>query len=421
MALASGDFYRPSHARIYEVLGRLFIEGVAIDLVTVCDALAKKHQLEEVGGRLYLVSLMEACATDKNVGYHCKIVKEKSQLRQLADLGLRLTSDAYADDGKKVIDIVSQAGEGLFALVRGDADGHRRTGRLDFDRYIGKHLGVGGLSWGLEKMDEMTGGMSPGDLAILAGLEKQGKTALAMHIARHNAKQEKKILFFSLEMSAMALTQRIVASEARASSLHLKIGRLTNEEAFAVGNFDKSEAMRLIRENFLVDDRPFRLISKTFPATVRLYTKEYKIDMIILDYVDLFAGYEVKDQNEAYLLFKAIAKEYNVPFLVVATRNRPPRGESDRHPQSSDLRIAGEYHCDFLVFMFNPASHLLDQPTMGMSARDLGLKHDWENRVRVILKYDRAGGGKGSFDLYFDRNCGWFGDLEKTERSEPSF
>jgi replicative DNA helicase len=417
--LSGIDFYRPMHGRIFETLCGLFIENIPIDLVSVCDALSRAGKLEEVGGRLYLVSLMQAVATGANVGHHCKIVKEHSTRRKLIAWALETQSQAY-DGQKNSSELISQAGEGLFSLARGDADsGHRKAGRLDFDHYIREYVGVPGLPWGIKWLDENTGGQQNGDLIILSGREKLGKTAAAMHIARHNAKAGNIVLDFSLEMSAKAKTQRIFAAESRVPSLNISRNRMTNEQRFAVDNFLKSDSYKTLQENYLVDDRP--MTPKTFPTTVRLYMHQYKVSLLILDYINLFAGDDPKEVNDAYKLLKLMAKEYNIPFLVLSARRRPQIGEEHKPPQATDLRMAGEYHCDYLLFLHNPAVELFDQPRNTLTAKQLGDIYEWENRVRWFVKYDRAGGAKGSFDMFFQRDCGFFGDIETTERSEPPF
>lgn len=414
--LVGGDFCKPGHRCLFEKLGRMFIDGTGIDLVTVTDYLEKERQLEAVGGRLYLISLIENCHTDANLTYHCKIVKEKSNLRRLGKIGLHLYNRAYADNGTTPEELVSLAGEAMFAVTRGDASSPHRTGRLDFDSLLDKRGDATGLPWGISWLDNHTGGLQPQDLILLAGREKLGKTALAMHILRFNAKLNIPVLNFSLEMSSAAVAQRIIAAECRIPSLLLQTGRTTNEHNFAIDRFKKSHTFAILKENYLVDDRPQS--RKTLPGALRLHMQQYKIGLVMLDYMKLFAGDDVKEVNECYQLLKALAKEYNVPVIVLSALHRPGMGLDDKPPEATDLRIGGEYDCDYLLLGYNPAVRLLGSPTSTLNAKEFGLRNEWENRIRWYLKYDRRGGAAGATDLFFDRSCGYFGELETVEREQ---
>lgn len=413
------DFYHPQHAPIFQTLSGQFIDNVPVDLVGLSDRLRKEGKLQEIGGATYLADLMADCATDANVKYHCEIVKEKANLRRLGRIGLALYDGAYADNGTTAKELVALAGEHLFAVTRGDAEsGHRRAGRLDFDFIFNKTKDNNGLPWGIGWLDNNTSGLQPQDLIIIAGREKLGKTAMGMYILRFNAQFGIPVLLLSLEMSAQAISQRIVSAQCRIPTNLLASGRTLPEHDFAAKRYMEGESFQTLKEHFIVDDRPQN--PKTISATLRLYVHEYGVKMVMLDYMKLFAGDDVRAVNEAYQLIKALAKEYNVPFIVLSALHRPGREFEDRPPEASDLRIGGEYDCDYLLLGYNPAVRLLDKPTSTLTPKEFGLRNEWENKVRWYLKYDRRGGTPGAVDLFFDRSTGFIGELQP-ERSEPSF
>lgn len=408
--IVAEDFYRPRHQTIFIHLGRLFIEGVGIDLTILCESLQKAGKLDECGGRLYLVSLKEAVATGKNCAYHCAIVKEKAVLRRLIDVGLELQSQGYADNGTKPSAIINQAGEQLFALLRGDAEtGHRRAGRLDFDGYLANQSGLPGLSYGISDLDLLTGGMYSSNLIILAGMQSEGKTAFALHIARQLARQEKKVLFLSLEMSVLELTHRIICGEARINGLQLRTGRLTAENGMALNAFIAGENKKKIWEHLSVDEKIYDL--KSLRAAIRLHRQQADFSLIILDYLTLLTGLETKDIVAGAQLCKQIAKEFEVPFLVLSQRHRPERGRETERPQPNSLLGAGiERDADVLLFVWNPAHHLRGLPNLG--PKEFTLKQDYEKEIYLLLQKQRNG-PTGECRVYFDRENGFFAPLEK--------
>lgn len=358
--LQPDDFYREAHSQIYAAMLRLYERREPADLVTLCDELDRRGQLESVGGPAYLTSLVNAVPTSAHVEHYGRIVERAALRRRLIDAAARIAEIAYDEETDEVDDVIDRAEQLVFAVAQ------RRLARdlvpiskvlYDyFDRieYLQQHQGsVLGTPTGFIDLDKLLGGFQPSDLIIVAGRPGMGKTSLLLSMAESVAsKLEGAIGIFSLEMSSDQLVQRLIASETGIDSQRLRLGQIRDDEidlvARAIG--------RLSEMPIYLDDSaaisPFELRTKAR----RLHT-EHPLALVIVDYLQLMRSgvrSENRVQEISYISrsLKALARELRVPVLAASQLSRAVEARQDRRPQLADLRESGSIEQDADVVLF---------------------------------------------------------------------
>jgi len=234
-------FYREAHRKIWRAILELFDRSEAVDMVTLVEALNRRKELEAVGGVTYLTTLDQFVATAGNIDHYCKIVREKSILRRLIEVGTGIVGEAYEgrEDPSNLLDRAEQS---IFAI----SDERLRTGFLPMrqlvlqgysaiEEYRQRKVHVTGVPSGFYDLDEMTAGFQKSDFVVIAGRPSMGKTALAMNIAenvavRIKAKDRRTVAVFSLEMSRESLVQRMLCSLAKVDIHKIRRGYASAEE-----------------------------------------------------------------------------------------------------------------------------------------------------------------------------------------------
>jgi len=380
------DFYKESHRKIFLVFLELYEQNQPIDLVTVCEALQKKQQLEEVGGATFLASLVEVIPTASNITYYAKIVKEKSILRKLITSATYIINQCVAPTDENIEEILDKAEQTIFEV----SEERIQTSYYPLKDVIKstfqtiqsitqKDSYITGIPTGFIDFDRLTSGFQPSDLIIIAGRPSMGKTAFALNIAANAASKHKiPVGIFSLEMSKEQLTTRMLCAEAKVDSKKLRSGFLAEHDWQLL-----IEAASVLSEApIFVDDTPAISVLE-LRAKARRLKSEHNISLIIIDYLQLMKGKGGNERREQEISeisrsLKALAKELNIPVIALSQLNRKVEDRENKRPRLADLRESGaiEQDADLIVFLYRDEvyNQREDNPNRGMAEVIIG-KH----------------------------------------------
>lgn len=420
--LEETDFYRDAHRVVFRAILNLYERNEAVDIVTVGDELASGKALDQVGGRAYLSELANAVPTAANVEYYARIVEEKALLRSLIQASGEIARRAY-EGGEEVEDILDFAERRIFSLTR---DRKVRTYAplkdvlIDaFDhiqRMFEKRDGIIGTPTGFRGLDDLTSGLHPSELIVLAARPSQGKTALALNIAAHAGVQKRiPCVIFSLEMSREQLAQRMLCSEAHVSSYKLRGGQLASED------WDRlSHALgRLADAPIFIDDSP-NITVMDLRARARRLKADHDIGLIVVDYLQLMhsrqrAENRQQEISEISRSLKGLARELNVPVLALSQLSRAVEQREGRRPQLSDLRESGaiEQDADVVLFIYHNPERADHKETVSY-----GGSRSTISNVELILAKQRNG-PVGSVELVYFHDWTKFGAID-TKRASAS-
>ena len=359
------EFYLESHRIIFKACLDLHEKGEATDLVTVRNQLAERGHLEQVGGASYLSSLVDSLPDVANVIHYAEIVHDKSVKRRLMAAAQRILTTCSLDHGEAQ-EAVESAQKDVFKIAEDTLSGGLVHVRAITDREIANidasresHSTLTGLDTGFIRLNEMTSGLQRKDLVILAARPSMGKTSLGINVCAHAAlRNGKKVAVFSLEMAAEQLVRRLLSAEARVDQKRISGGYL------AKADWPKLEmTSQTLREADLwIDDTP-GITALELSAKARRLKQEHGLDLVMVDYMQLMSGgARFSSRNEEVSAIsrslKAVAKELDVPMLVLSQLSRQPeRRGGDHRPQLSDLRESGsiEQDADVVMFIIRPS------------------------------------------------------------------
>src|SRR5579872_5356063 len=361
------DFFRNAHQRIFDKMVKLAERGDAIDLVTLKEELGRSGELEEVGGPAYIAALVDGVPRSTNVEYYAKIIKEKATLRNLIFSANKILATAYAGEDEADL-ILDQAEHAIFAIaddkVRDGFVSLRDLAQTSFETIEKLHARkelITGVPTGFVELDEMTSGLQPADLIIVAARPSMGKTSLVLNIAQHvGTRTDMTVGVFSLEMSKEQLFLRMLTAEARIDAHRLRGGFLGERDWGRL-----SQAIGTLSEaNIFIDDSASIGVLE-MRAKCRRLAAEHGLHLIIVDYVQLMQG-RGKFENRTLELgsisrsLKGLAKELRVPIVLLSQLSRAPESRSDHRPQLSDLRESGalEQDADVVAFMYREDMYL---------------------------------------------------------------
>ncbi len=356
------SFYKETHRTIFRVIRSLYENNKPVDLVSVTEELAKRELIEEVGGKSYLLSLIDSVATAAHVEHYARIVHEKACLRQLINVATQIVADSYNEtEGAETI--IDKAQSSIFSVGQTHlTTGFTPIGEMVEDsmeaieRIYSKKEKVQGVPSGFNDLDRKAGGFYPSNLIIVAGRPAMGKTSFCLNIAQHVALREKKtVAIFSLEMSASDLLLRLLCSEARVSSHKVRTGFLSKADWPALTN----AASVYHSAPIFIDDTPSISVLE-MKARARRLQASSGLDLIIIDYLQLMPGrtgkseYRQQDISEITRSLKILSKELNVPVIALSQLSRATEQRADRRPQLSDLRESGaiEQDADLVLFLY---------------------------------------------------------------------
>jgi len=356
----SRAFFRDAHRRIFERMIALAERSQPIDLVTLKEELERAGELDEVGGPAYIASLVDGVPRATNVEYYARIVKEKSTLRSLIFSANKILSNAYEADQEADL-ILDEAESAIFAV----ADDRIKTGFVPMRDLVKESFPkieqlfehksfITGIATGFTEIDKMTRGFQRGDLVIVAARPSMGKTSLVLNIAQHVATNNQVAGFFSLEMSKEQLFMRMLASEAKIDNYRLLSGQIGQKE---YGNITHALETLSAAELYIDDTAGVGVLEMR--AKARRLQSEHGLDLLAVDYVQLMTGrgrFENRTLELASISrsLKGLAKELNVPIVLLSQLSRAPEARSDKRPQLSDLRESGalEQDADVVILIF---------------------------------------------------------------------
>ena len=365
--LKPDDFFSTGNRITFEMMVSISEKNRIVDLVTLSEELSKNGLIEKAGGGGYLAQLTDGVplGTTAGVAEYCRIVKEKSTKRRLINVSnnilVRCLEDT--DDADSLIEIAQTE---VFDLAAQRTDAGLLSARQIFSERIGsieklfeRGSVLTGIPTGLVDLDDLTCGLQPKELIVIAGRTSEGKTALGLQIAAHAAIQGKKAVgIFSLEMASEALLTRLICAEGRIDSHKLRTGFTSRDDWGRA-----LEAIRKIQEsNLYIDDDGAQTVMQ-IRAKARRHKAEKGLDLLVVDYLQLVSAgkkSENRTQEVSYISksLKAIAKELKIPVLALCQLKRPAdqRPNSNRRPQLTDLRESGsiEQDSDVVVLIFRP-------------------------------------------------------------------
>jgi replicative DNA helicase len=377
----SSDFYRPAHARMYSAMEHLYSRGIPIDHVSVADRLEASGELDQAGGKPYLLDVTQVVPTAANALRYAQIVKRTSMLRGLIGAATKIVTlgfdapddiDAVIEDSERLIfDVTSKRVESNFRPM----EELLQLGFTQLEELFERKEHVTGVATGFTALDKILAGLHAGDLAILAARPSVGKTALALNIAVNAAKEGASVALFSLEMSAEQLVQRVLCSEARINLQDVRTGHIKEQDWGSI-----HQAMgRLAELDFWVDDTAAISIFEVRTKARRQLRGKPK-GLIIVDYLQLMQPQHRRSEanrtveiGEISRGLKILAKELDTPVLALSQLSRAVEQRAGKRPQLSDLRESGSIEQDADVVMFidrNTDSHADDQdgrPAKGMA------------------------------------------------------
>ena len=412
-------FYKTEHQLIYSSIQRLFAQIKPIDILTVTEDLRQSGELDLVGGAYYIAMLTNRVASSANIEFHSRILLQKHIQRELIRISSAIIKDAF-EDTTDVFDLLDRAENNLFnvsetslrrnirempGLVK-EAVEEIAAGR--------KHEGhLRGVGSGFTEIDRMTGGWQKSDLIILASRPGMGKTAFALTMARNIAVEFKKpVAVFSLEMSAVQLVTRLIASETEISAEKLKRGNLEDYEWEQLN----AKVTALIDAPLFIDDTPALTVFE-LRAKARRLKAQHHISLLILDYLQLMQGpSEHKGNREQEIStisrsLKALAKELDIPIIALSQLSREVEKRLVKKPILSDLRESGsiEQDADMVMFIYRPEYYKVEEDSLGRSLEGL---------AEISIAKNRHGPTK-DISLKFIARFAKFADLDIEYSSGP--
>ncbi|WP_261560322.1 MULTISPECIES: replicative DNA helicase [Frankia] len=360
--LRMADFYRPAHGLVYEVIGDLYGRGEPADVISVAAELSRRDMLERVGGPGYMHTLISSVPTAANAGYYARIVAEKAVLRRLAEAGTRIVQLAFGA-APDVSDVVDRAQAAVYEVTEQRSnDDYLPLGELlnpaleEIESIQGRGEGaLTGVPTGFVDLDELTNGLHGGQLWIVAARPAVGKSTLGLDFARAaSIKNGLTSVIFSLEMSRMEITMRLLSAEARVSLQNIRTGRLTDDDWARLAR----RMGEVAEAPLFIDDSP-HLTMMEIRAKARRLKQRNDLRLVILDYLQLMSSpkkVESRQQevSEISRSLKLLAKELDVPVVAISQLNRASEQRADKRPQVSDLRESGslEQDADAVILLY---------------------------------------------------------------------
>ena len=351
------DFYRRSHATIYETILRVYAEGGTVDSITLINSLQNQGQLDEVGGKAAVNTLASTVPA-------AEIVRDASTYRNLIRAGTQIAQLGYERLGEPQ-ELVDQAEQVVFGIAdqRITSDFFPIAGLLNdsFERISQLHESgreITGVGTGFRKLDKITAGLQPSNLVILAARPGMGKTSLALNVAAHvGIREQLPVAIFTIEMSRDEVTQRLMCSEGKVDSSRLRTGKLAPEEWPKL----TAACSHLQEAPIYIDDTAGITALEIKAKTRRLKARHPNLALVVIDYLQLMSGgarfeNRVNEISHISRQLKLIARDLEVPVLALSQLSRAveQRGAKDRRPQLSDLRESGsiEQDADLVMFIY---------------------------------------------------------------------
>ena len=406
--ISSDTFYSSVHAQIWEAIKQLYMRGDKVDMLTVVQRLKDTKQLDYVGGATYIVGLTQTIGSASHAVNHAMILYQKYIEREMLLLGKELERLGLSTE-VDIADRVSKAGM-LVGNLLDLTNVNSRVGSIDrmveqaldeaYLRVENRQSGIPiGIPTGLSKLDRLTGGFAKGELTILAARPSMGKTAMMLHFAKAAAEAKHHAVIFSLEMKAVRIADRLLMSVANDVDI----------DRFKQGELSQQELAELERAGSYLTHLPFSIDENSdasiynIRATAQSLKNKGKCDIIFIDYLGLIKEHEQngrnREQNIAAIsrMAKLIAKELDVPVVLLSQLNRVVESRADKIPQLADLRESGavEQDADVVLMLYRPKPYDLPPLKNNKTGKEL------ENAGLVLIRKNREG-ATGQLPFYYN-------------------
>ena len=396
------DFYRHEHRVIFRSISKLVNESRPADVITVQEELERNDELEATGGFNYLVTLAQNTPSAANIRRYAEIVRERSVMRRLAEVGTEIARSAYNPQGRDAGQLLDEAENKVFQIAESTAKS--KQGFLEMPTLLKQVVeridmlyardnpdDVTGVPTGFIDLDKKTSGLQPGDLIIVAGRPSMGKTAFSINIAEHVAIETKlPVAVFSMEMGGSQLVMRMLSSVGRLDQHVLKTGRLEDEHWGRL-----NEAVVKLSDAPMFIDETAGLTALELRARARRLARQFggKLGLIVIDYLQLMSGSGRSDNRAGELgeisrSLKALAKELQVPVVALSQLSRSVEQRTDKRPMMSDLRESGaiEQDADLIMFMYRDEYYNAETQFKGLAECIIG-KHRNGPTGKVFLTF----------------------------------
>lgn len=407
--LRADDFYHPIHSSIYAAMQNLHHNGEPINTTTVVDELLRLQKLDQVGGAPFLAQLEALFPTSAHTASYARIIKDKSTLRRLIKVATNVVQSAYRQD-RRVTEVIDEAERTILEI----RDESSKKGMISVEdlvwdavkkiEQLTKNRGmISGIPTGFRDFDRIINGLQPGELIVIAARPSMGKTAFTLNIAAHaSVRANTPVGFFSLEMGAEQLVQRLIGSEAGLDLSRLRQGILEERDMQAL----TATAGLLSKSPLYIDETPSLSISDMRNKCRRM-AHQYGVKLIIVDYLQLMNGPEGYDNKATEVAeiskgLKSIARELKVPVIALSQLNRGVESRTDKRPMMSDLRESGaiEQDADVIAFLYREEYYMRDKTP-----------DDKTGTAEIIIAKNRNG-PTGVFHLKFISQLTRFVDLD---------
>lgn len=406
------DFYDEKHQIIFEAMSSLYDQHKPIDLLTLTTELKSKKKLKEVGGAPYLTELSNFVPAASHAKAYADIIEKASVRRRLIKAGNEIANKAYEDDAE-VDNLIGAAEKDLFEvsdkIVKSDYVAMEELLADAFDRIEEVHKNKGalrGLKTGFRDLDKMTAGLQKGDLVIVGARPAMGKTTFAQNLAYNVASINKKgVLFFSMEMAASQIIDRMISDVSGVDNWRMQTGNLSEEEFQKIG-----DALSEMDEIPIYIDDTSSMTVVELRNKARRAVHDHDIGVIIVDYLQLIAGdgayrgNRVMEVTEISRGLKVLARELEVPVVALAQLSRNVTGRDNPRPVLSDLRESGsiEQDADLVMFLHRPDYYKQNDDDYE------------ETHITELLIAKHRHGAVGKVELYFHPELLRFMSLDKT-------
>ena len=383
------DFYRHEHRLIYRQIVRLSEQAKPVDVITVAEALEIAGELDKVGGLPYLGSLAQNVPSAANIRRYGEIVRERSIMRKLVEVGTDISSSAYNPTGRDAAQLLDEAESKVFEIAEAGSRGKQGfipmpplltqvVERIETLYGRDNSSDVTGIATGFTDLDRMTSGLQPGELVIVAGRPSMGKTAFSINIAENVALDSKlPVAIFSMEMGATQLAMRMLGSVGKLNQHDLRTGRLQDDDwghlTHALGKLNDAP--------IYIDESAALTALEVRARARRLHRQNNGLGLIVVDYIQLMSSNVGKaSENRATEIseisrsLKSLAKELHVPVVALSQLNRSLEQRPNKRPVMSDLRESGaiEQDADLILFIYRDEVYNSDSADKGKAEIIIG-------------------------------------------------
>jgi len=373
--VSAADFHRPAHAHLFEAIVTLYGAGEPVDPTTVAEALRRAGVLEALGGKQAVLRIQAATPAASNAGFYARIVADHALLRRLVAVGSEIAELGYTLP-EDVTEVLDRAESLVFEVANRRQTTSLRAihatlqESLDHLEALVDRDGHGtGVPTGFRDLDEVLLGWQGSNLIVVAARPGQGKTAFALGTATHAAVAlARPVVFFSLEMGQLELTQRILSAEAGVDSRALRTGRIAESDWSAIS----TAVGRLAEAPLFIDDNPHLTVMDMRAKCRRLKSQHGGLGLVVVDYLQLMSTARRAENRQVEVAelsrgLKVLARDLDVPVLALSQLNRSLEYRADKRPLLADLRESGalEQDADVVAFIYRDDAYHPDSADRG--------------------------------------------------------